>query len=418
MASTFSAALLPHLTRLHSLRCLIVLLAVWCTAATAQQRFESSPHQFSVELPPNYETVSVGDPRVALAARPTGGGYPTLTITVESGPFILERLAPVKVGKRIEEGYHGVGLLDAKLKGVTYQLRGGREMFDVRLEYTQSAQHFTADVTEITVPERRITVTWLGPTPNIEEMRPALDGVLHSLTVESSLPLISGLILQPNDIGPIYAETQMGRFPVEPWNTASNIVFLALLIIFGRRTQLDRRRYPFLVPGLFVLAVGFVGGTVYHATRSHNVWLFLDFLPILLLTGAASLYFWFAVIPNRWVAVGLALMLLVSGRILRVYLELPKNLGITLSYLGAALAILLPAALHAAGAGKKHRRFLVWAALFFATALLCRFLDNGPGLSPLPMGTHFMWHLFGGLSVGALLHYIARIEEERAASRG
>lgn len=290
-------------------------------------------------------------------------------------------------------------------------------MVDARLEYTQSAQRFVAEVTEITVPERRLTITWLGPISNVEAMRAALDGVRRSFTVESTLALISGLRDQPNDFGPIYAETKMGRFPVEPWNTASNVVFLVILFIFGKRTKLDRRRYPFLVPGLFVLAVGFIGGSVYHATRSHNVWLFLDFLPILLLTGAASLYFWFAIVPNRWLAVGLCLTLLLSGRVLRVYLELPRNLGITLSYLGAALAILLPAALHATGEGKKHRRFLVWAAILFAIALTCRFLDNGPGLSPLPMGTHFLWHIFGGLSVGALLHYLAGVEEDRAANR-
>jgi len=405
--------------RLSPALCLLfVILLMWCRKGSAEDRFSSEAHRFSLALPPNFEVVSVGDPRVALAARPVGGGYPTLTITVESGPFPTERLTPARVGKRIEEGYHAVGLLDARLDGVTLKLRGGREMVDARLDYTQSAQGYVAEVTEVTVPERRITITWLGPTEVIERSPDALSEIRDSLLVESALPTLGGSAPQPNDLGPIYAETKMGRFPVEPWNTASNGVFLALLLVFGKRTKLDRRRYPFLVPGLFVLAVGFVGGTMYHATRSHNVWLFLDFLPILLLTGAASLYFWFAIISNRWVAVGLCLALLLSGRLLRVYLELPKNLGITLSYFGAAVAILLPAALHAFGAGKKHRRYLLWAAGFFAVALLCRFLDNGPGLSPLPMGTHFLWHIFGGLSVGALLYYIAGVEEDRASSPG
>ena len=36
----------------------------------------------------------------------------------------------------------------------------------------------------------------------------------------------------PNDNGPIYVETLMGRFPVEPWNTYSNLLFLALIVFW------------------------------------------------------------------------------------------------------------------------------------------------------------------------------------------
>jgi hemolysin III len=271
-------------------------------------------------------------------------------------------------------------------------------------------------VVELTVPERRLTFTWLSPADDVERNTADFDALIESLSVSSAAaPTGGGASAQPNDIGPIYAETDMRRFPVEPWNTASNLVFLALLVIFGQRTRLDRRRYPFLVPGLFVLAIGFIGGTVYHATRSHNIWLFLDFLPILLLTGAASIYFWLTVVKNRVVAIGLCLALLLSGRLLRVYLELPKNLGITVSYLGAALAILVPAAIHASDLGRKHRRWLLWSGVLFGVALTCRFLDKGAGVELFPMGTHFLWHIFGGLSVGALLNYIAGIEEDAAA---
>jgi hemolysin III len=32
------------------------------------------------------------------------------------------------------------------------------------------------------------------------------------------------------DHGPIYAETVPGRFPVEPWATLTNLIFLAVII--------------------------------------------------------------------------------------------------------------------------------------------------------------------------------------------
>jgi hypothetical protein len=385
-------------------------------AALAEGFFASAGHGFSLELPAGYQVIAIPEPRVALAARPSGGGFPTLTVTVEPGPFHGEQPQVELRGARILESYRAIGLIDAQLKGVSTPSGRERTTVNAQLEYTQGERRFLAEVTEITVPERRITVTWLGPREVVQHSYADLNKVRESLRVESVTTVDPATALRPLDFGPIYAETEMGRFPVEPWNTASNLVFLLVLIVFARRTALDRRRYPFLVPGLLVLAVGFVGGTVYHATRSHNVWLLLDFLPILILTGAASIYFWCAVVANRYLAIALCLALLLSGRLLRVYLELPKNLGITLSYLGAALAILIPAALHAQRCGREHRRFLGWATIFFALALTCRYVDKGAGMTWLPMGTHFLWHILGGMSVWALLHYIARIEED--AQRG
>jgi hypothetical protein len=385
-------------------------------AALAEELIANEGHGFSLKLPTGYEAIAIPEPRVALAARPRRGGFPTLTVTVDPGPFHGEQPHVELRGARILESYRAIGLVDAELKAVSASRRGDRPVVEAQLEYTQGGSRFLAEVTEITVPERRITITWLGPREVVEHSFGELGKVRESLRVGTSLTGESSSPERPRDFGPIYAETEMGRFPVEPWNTASNIVFLLVLVVFARRTALDRRRYPFLVPGLLVLAVGFVGGTVYHATRSHNVWLLLDFLPILILTGAASIYFWCAVVANRYLAIALCLALLLSGRLLRVYLELPKNLGITLSYLGAALAILIPAALHAQRRGREHRRFLGWATIFFALALTCRYVDKGAGLAWLPMGTHFLWHILGGMSVWALLHYIARIEED--AQRG
>ena len=96
----------------------------------------------------------------------------------------------------------------------------------------------------------------------------------------------------PNDSGPIYLETAMGRFPVEPWNTYSNLLFLALIVFWFLRVRRNIRDHLFIAYCLPVFLLGWVGGTVYHATRSHEVWLFLDWAPIALLALAVAIFFW------------------------------------------------------------------------------------------------------------------------------
>ena len=95
----------------------------------------------------------------------------------------------------------------------------------------------------------------------------------------------------PLDQGPIYLETIMGRFPVEPWNTASNLLFLVIILYWAWRLKGEIRAHRFIAGAIPVLIIGWVGGTVYHATRSHNLWLFMDFVPIALLAAAVSMYF-------------------------------------------------------------------------------------------------------------------------------
>ncbi|MCB0360512.1 MAG: hypothetical protein KDD44_12775, partial [Bdellovibrionales bacterium] len=80
----------------------------------------------------------------------------------------------------------------------------------------------------------------------------------------------------PTDGGPIYAETELSRLVVEPWSTVSNFALLLVLAFFIDRMRRAMRYPPFLVVLLILLASSFVGGTIYHATRSSRVWLLLD----------------------------------------------------------------------------------------------------------------------------------------------
>ena len=218
----------------------------------------------------------------------------------------------------------------------------------------------------------------------------------------------------PSDFGPIYAETleglTLGRFPTEPWNTFSNLIFLALALHLAFLTKLDRKKHPLIVCSLPVLLVGWVGGTIYHGTRSHSVWLIMDFVPIGLLSFAAALTFWYR-LTNRWIhSVALLLLVLIVGRVAVEYLIVDRGIKISMGYVSFAISLLLPITLIVAKEARDLWVWLVMTALSFTTAIICRSLDKD---HLLPMGTHFLWHLFGGLSVWFLMILVYRLNDNR-----
>lgn len=221
--------------------------------------------------------------------------------------------------------------------------------------------------------------------------------------------------MHPKDFGPIYTETlpglAAGLLPVEPWNTWSNIIFVLLFIHIAFRTRLDYRRYPLIVISLPLLAIGIIGGTVYHATRSHVVWLFMDFMPILVLTSAAALAFWREVIGTWPYAVLLFLLVAVSGRGLGFVLATERSVQVSLGYLSAALSILLPLAILVRRVKWRGLGSLCGIILTFAAAVACRMLDRAGISSSLPMGTHFLWHIFGGASVWMLMLLVVQLND-------
>jgi len=220
--------------------------------------------------------------------------------------------------------------------------------------------------------------------------------------------------MQPNDFGPIYSETDLSRFPVEPWNTYSNLIFLFIFLYFLRKTRLDYKRHPLIVFSLPILLLGFIGGTLFHATRSHSIWLIMDFVPIFILTMSASLYFWLLLVKNRAIAGVLVLALILIPRSIASLLNFKFSVVISFGYIGLALTIVLPAFIYCLKHAKGMLGYLSAALLFFAVAISFRILDKQ---MLLPMGTHFLWHLFGGLSAFAMMLVIYKLDKVRASVR-
>lgn len=114
----------------------------------------------------------------------------------------------------------------------------------------------------------------------------------------------------PQDSGPIYLETVEGRFPVEPFNTYSNLIFLVLVIYWGLKVYRNPKEHQFLAWILPIIGASYIGGTIYHATRSHEFWLRLDWMPIMLLCGALVIYFIFKLVSLWWQRLLLIIVLL------------------------------------------------------------------------------------------------------------
>lgn len=207
----------------------------------------------------------------------------------------------------------------------------------------------------------------------------------------------------PGDSGPIYQETLAGRIPVEPFNTYTNLFFLAIIIYFSLRVYRDYKNHLFLAWSLPVLFIGWLGGTVYHATRSHDAWMYMDWLPIVILCFAVSVYYTIklrASARKRFILILIVLFLVFGIRMI----PWAENIKTSIGYAGTALGLLLPILTYFYTTKLHNWGYILMAFISFALALNFRVMDRFVYL--MPMGTHWLWHCFGALSVFFLMNYI------------
>lgn len=215
-------------------------------------------------------------------------------------------------------------------------------------------------------------------------------------------------IMRLPDGGPVYSETNLSQFIVEPWNTASAIVFVLIVIYWIYKLKKSKKRNSFLQYGTPILGIGGVGGTLYHAFRSSHYFLIMDYLPILLLCISAGVYFTFKAFPKKRY-VGLSIFVFIAAQYLAFH-YLPSGLSTNVSYALLGLSILLPTLAWMFQTQFRYYYYVLLALLSFATALTCRILDFHNSF--LPMGTHWLWHSFGALACHLMFLYLFSVNEE------
>ncbi|WP_340199448.1 ceramidase domain-containing protein [Ascidiimonas sp. W6] len=217
----------------------------------------------------------------------------------------------------------------------------------------------------------------------------------------------------PNDSGPIYRETIERGFPAEPWNTASNLIFLIILIYWSFRIYKSPHKHTFLKFALPLLLVGYIGGTLFHGTRSHEIWLLMDWVPIMLLCLAASIHFFIKLQAGKVMITLVSILPFISAFTLQK-VPIDPHLRSLIGYITIATVIMYPILQFMRKHAFEQRYYAMSAILFFLIAITFRSIDLEVNTELFYMGTHWLWHLFGGITAHFLIAFVFFTETKTA----
>lgn len=210
----------------------------------------------------------------------------------------------------------------------------------------------------------------------------------------------------PTDGGQVYAETDMSRTIVEPWNSVSSLFILLPAVYWGIKLKGRYREYPFITFCIPLLFLGGLGSTLFHAFRSSYYLLLLDVTPTAILTLSLAIYFWVKVLPSWWwiipvVALGVGLRIL-------IYNTLEGQTSINASYAVTGTLLFIPTLLLLYQTRLAYSYYIFISLGCFVLALIFRRTDNIEQ-SLLPMGTHFLWHILTGVGAFFLAEYLYKV---------
>jgi hypothetical protein len=208
---------------------------------------------------------------------------------------------------------------------------------------------------------------------------------------------------RPADGGPVYAETDLSRTIAEPWNAVSSLAILLPAVYWALRLRRQYKQYPFLAMCLPLLFLGGLGSTLFHAFRSNRLWLMLDITPPALLTLLLALFFWVRILPRKWLVVPILLFtfLLRMG----IWYYFPSHTAINLSYFITGSAFFIPMLIFLARTHWRGGKAIGLALFCLLLSLFFRQIDQQATVL-LPMGSHFLWHIFSGVGAYYLGLYL------------
>lgn len=213
--------------------------------------------------------------------------------------------------------------------------------------------------------------------------------------------------LVARDGGHVYMETNFNHFVVEPYNAMSALLFFAMGAFWFWKLRGQYEQFKFLTWATVFLTIGAIGGTVYHAFRMHAFFMYMDWLPILILCFMTSVYFIDKLLGSWLYALGVvAGGVLVQG-LLFSFIKYP--FAVSLSYAFMGVLVLAPTVALLVKKGFARWWFILYALGGFSLALFFRIADHW---QILPMGTHFLWHLFGALAGNYMFLFIYHLNKD------
>jgi hypothetical protein len=227
------------------------------------------------------------------------------------------------------------------------------------------------------------------------------------------------MLLQILDKGPIYAETLTGNPPFyEPWNSISSLFIAGAGLLFFFKVHKGQKGAGFIYFCAALLLTGGIGSTLFHGLRTSRWLVFMDFMPIVLVSLAVAFIFWQKVLKSN----ALAVVVILALTSLRGALYWQQNnlhiVGqglINISYFISGLTIFLPCLIFLVQSRFYKSTWLFLAIGLMLAALVFRTIDKDT-TSLLPMGTHFLWHIASGIGayyMGLYMLAIIALPNER-----
>lgn len=206
-----------------------------------------------------------------------------------------------------------------------------------------------------------------------------------------------------HDGGPVYMETEPGRFFVEPWNSVSSLLMLVPAIYWFWQIRREAGQRRFMVFAIVLVVLGGLGSALFHGFRASLFFLLLDVIPSAILTLSLSVYLWLRILKRWWHI--FFIMIPAFGIRFLFWDGIPEHLAINLSYFITGTIIALPLLLILV-----REKFRGWVSVALAVAsfgLALLFRQTDPiTISFLPMGTHFLWHTFSAIGAYFILKYL------------
>ncbi|SNS99499.1 Ceramidase [Ekhidna lutea] len=215
--------------------------------------------------------------------------------------------------------------------------------------------------------------------------------------------------LLPTDGGPIYAETDLTSFISEPWNALSSLAIVLPAVYWAFKLSWKIKEYPFLYFLMPLLFLGATGSVLFHAFRSSSFLLWMDVLPTAIVTLSVSIYFWDKILKNRWqVATVVIPFTFIRFAVFDYY---DGQLALNLNYVITGFLIFFPIVFFLSRNEYKHYKTILVSVIFLSLSLMFRRIDYSVAML-IPMGSHFLWHIFSGIGAFYMAKYIYFIRRD------
>ncbi len=226
-------------------------------------------------------------------------------------------------------------------------------------------------------------------------------------------PLIQIL---PPDGGLIYTESNFSNFFPEPLNAITSTFFLFIALYWLVKVRGFSIKHTFLSVCSWILLVGGVGGLLYHGLRRYNIFIALDWVPIVILCFFTSGWFWHKVVGVATsILIGI-LFFCIEWILNSWYDHDNSHFANNINYSLMGIMILVPVVVYLYKTKFKNGKLILFALITFCLALGFRIIDDW---KIIPVGTHFLWHAFSAITTICLFSFIYKLSPNtiKAAER-